>query len=815
MVLFCLLFFICAIAEETTLDSLVDPRDGQAYGVITIGDQTLMAENLNYGIEDSWCYGDNTANCDQYGRLYTWESALMACPEGWRLPTDEDWESFSAQLAKIYKSKKNQYGYRGLAKALKSNSGWRLNYNGNDRFSFTALPAGTRYSSGKFLNQGRYTSWWSATEEAGIFAWERYIDFNDNTFFRNASRKLTGNSVRCFKGEPTGDHPTLRLRLISEIPDGTLKDNRDGQVYKTISLGEQTIMNENLNFNMDEARCGRNDRTQCGYTWWAATVSCPEGWHLPTDGEWEELDAFVTQNELFKYLKLHTSAWWSNSESDDRKAWIKTYKIGEDSMGTKSYLKSHIAKVRCLKDTEEYKIRMNKIQKMHDTMIAQKNQTIRKGVLKDPRDGQEYKTISIGDQTLMAENLNYTSDQTPSLCYENISGFCKEYGRLYTWESSLLACPDGWHLPTKSEWKKVFATVAEASDSLRYNDEYFGVAKQLKSKTGWYFNLNGHDSFGFAAKPAGRVRRGYRGFKREDERKQWKGGFQGLGKMTRWWSASKTITNPGRDWLEKKEELAWVPVIQYDYSLSDDLINLEGGSSVRCFLGAPDSYHPTSIKIFESKAREERQKRHRKWQKESERAKLREEKARKEHLEALGVVKDSLKDQRDGQVYKTVIVGDQTLMVENLNYELDHSFCYKENPDDCKKDGRLYTWGAAMNACPSGWYLPSTLDWVELNNTISKKNIFKEKWLAGHEKGQGDNLSPIKLIPGIRSDNFFIWGVFRLPRGALWSSSEDTPQRAMKLYRSRESTGNGPAKDSLVFIGESKDHAFPVRCWKD
>lgn len=150
------------------------------------------------------------------------------------------------------------------------------------------------------------------------------------------------------------------------------------------------------------------------------------------------------------------------------------------------------------------------------------------GTLKDSRDGKTYKTISIGNQVWMAENLNYAYlAPTPQL---DSSSFCREdlcetYGRFYIWsaamDSSALfsqngkgcgdehvcspvfpvrgVCPEGWHLPRIEEFEVLFTAVG--GDSIAGN--------MLKSTSGWndfeIENGNGSDAFGFSALPAGYI----------------------------------------------------------------------------------------------------------------------------------------------------------------------------------------------------------------------------------------------------------------------------------------------------------------------
>jgi uncharacterized protein (TIGR02145 family) len=134
--------------------------------------------------------------------------------------------------------------------------------------------------------------------------------------------------------------------------------------------------------------------------------------------------------------------------------------------------------------------------------------------------GQTYKTVVIGTQTWMAENLNYNPGAGNSACYNNQTSNCVTYGRLYDWStamgfpsscnSSLLSncssqiqsphrgiCPAGWHIPSQDEWNTLSNYVQNNSRCA------FCDASELKATSGWYENGNGTDGYGFSALPGG------------------------------------------------------------------------------------------------------------------------------------------------------------------------------------------------------------------------------------------------------------------------------------------------------------------------
>lgn len=143
-------------------------------------------------------------------------------------------------------------------------------------------------------------------------------------------------------------------------------------------------------------------------------------------------------------------------------------------------------------------------------------------------EGQDYTTVLIGTQCWMAENLNVgiridgTNNQTDNsqiekFCYDDNEGNCDEYGGLYQWDEMMEyattqgaqgICPSGWYIPTDDEWKILEGTVDSQYgvgdpewDGTAYRG--FDAGKNLKSLSGWVYNGNGTDIYGFTALPSG------------------------------------------------------------------------------------------------------------------------------------------------------------------------------------------------------------------------------------------------------------------------------------------------------------------------
>lgn len=200
------IFVILSFSQSAEKESgaFNDPRDGNVYKWVKIGNQVWMAENLRFKTESgSWCWENKEENCEERGRLYDWAAAVKAVPLGWHLPSDEEWKKMEITLG-LTREQADQEGFRVdkdglLAGKIKLEGEWPDKHDGKsivitNETGFSAVKTGL-YSNGEFSHDG-YTGWWTSDGNE-TSAWIRHIGFFDNTIGRILNRKEFAFPVRC------------------------------------------------------------------------------------------------------------------------------------------------------------------------------------------------------------------------------------------------------------------------------------------------------------------------------------------------------------------------------------------------------------------------------------------------------------------------------------------------------------------------------------------------------------------------------------------------------------------------------------------
>jgi uncharacterized protein (TIGR02145 family) len=335
----------------------VTDEDGQTYEAVVIGSQTWIAKNFNRNVGGSKCYNDSDINCTIYGRLYDWATVMGGaagsdkypsevqgiCPAGFHIPSDVEWTVLTE--------------YVGDYKKLRTTSGWDARYensnyviyNGTDDYGFSALPAGRRYYDSRFTNVGYNGYWWSATEK-GTNSTSALIrnGAEDKNIGLDGDRKSNMYSLRCVKDFQPSNKPSYIPVSCPNIPAGSFCDDRNGKTYRSVTIGNQIWMAENLNYKAESSLCyGETTSTEeesqanCAlygrlYTWIAAMAIepacdnsycishltsphqgvCPGGWHLPTVEEANELIETAGGASTAGQILKATSGWSSGNGID-------------------------------------------------------------------------------------------------------------------------------------------------------------------------------------------------------------------------------------------------------------------------------------------------------------------------------------------------------------------------------------------------------------------------------------------------------------------------------------------------------------------
>jgi uncharacterized protein (TIGR02145 family) len=362
--------------------------DGNTYDYVKIGTQIWMAENLRTtkfndgdaiplvtGITEwsntymtpaySWYANDSVSYAQTYGALYNQETIIAGglCPAGWHIPTDYEWKKLEMAVG-MSQTEADAYGkFRGTNEGSKlagNDDLWNKDTLKNDAefgsSGFNALPGGARGEDGSFGTIGSRGHWWTATEISKNWLYFRGIGEGDNVpdtrgIYRGDIPRAFGFSVRCVRDD--------KESVVIDY---------DGNIYSTVTIGTQTWMAENLKTTHYADGTALTDGKGVGelsaddtkkywfvhgdmmenkayygllYTWRAAMNGaasssanpsriqgvCPDGWHLPSQAEWIELENYLiangynfdgstTDNKIAKALATGCTGWTSSAFLD-------------------------------------------------------------------------------------------------------------------------------------------------------------------------------------------------------------------------------------------------------------------------------------------------------------------------------------------------------------------------------------------------------------------------------------------------------------------------------------------------------------------
>lgn len=402
------------------------------------------------------------------------------------------------------------------------------------------------------------------------------------------------------------------------------------------------------------------------------------------------------------------------------------------------------------------------------------NSNVQYGELKDARDGHVYKTVTVGRQVWMAEDLafEYVVNDEP---FENYCGTdsCKILGRYYTWAAAMDSagifgttgkgcgmdtkcspaypargiCPEGWHVPTNQEYNSM----------ILYAGGSYEAALKIKSQVGWKDSLNS-DIYGLSFLPGGRS--------------------TAIGNIK---DISGTFSWTSTEYDEKFA--AWFILSSRSagivYNHTKNMAN-----AVRCIKDTlvEDSFYDT-ITIAQPCRTEQED----------------------------NCTYGEFTDPRDNQVYKTIKIGNQVWFAENLKYETSISRCYA---NDCDLYGRYYLWRDIANnggdLCPAGSHMPSKEEWETLFWAVSGANasgaaLKSSTWRKRKEVDHfGFSALPAREFYGSS------WGNSNTDYAEFWSSTKgENGVYSLSLFDDSD----------VCYLDEFKnytsDYMYAIRCIVD
>lgn len=762
--------------------TFTDERDGRKYKYVTIGNQTWMAENLNFKTENgsSCAAGEKDKDCNTFGRIYSWAGLLDSenslctamekceypfqgvCPNGWHIPDIVEWDTLAVAMG----GKSESYGesryYDNIASRLLAKENCEKKYCGTDEYHFSvitqkdSLTGTTDFATSRNFNYENI--YYHAGYTRGV-----YVSLSSSKLYVYGIDRRNGSfAIRCVKSE--------------NIPDlknpATIKSNHKGC--------EDAVWSPKVKPCSDKKtdNCEREDGgIKIGTQIWKhgpkesvavyRAASCEQGWHVPDSLEWEILFDNIG-GKCFAGMMMKSASGWNegnglNAYGFDLKptgyygVWVDTEKrsasidyreLTEPKTFTGYFVRkgesndyrnifgfgptSSVSYKSIYHETGNLLCVKGYVQEFRDTALTVNpylNPDFKYGEYTDPRDNQVYKTTVILNQKWMAENLNYETENSQS-------DHARFHGLFYNFEEARTACPAGWHLPSKTDFDTLLYLAAPN------NHSYTLVSKR---------DRNANDSLGFSM------------------------------------AFVENNTSTGNSYAEfwssdAASDTTSYALYSYHYGVSDTIRFLQARQSrylsVRCL-------NDTSV--------------------------------------AYGYSGDygTLTDERDGNTYKTQEINGTTWMAENLRFNSKTSTCTSLR-DACRTIGRHYPApfvpDSSETLCPENWHVSTTADWDSLLAFVQKNGKDLMSIFGWHARAHGTDKYGFNVLPNTCLEKKYGYLDIYESNGVACLGAVDATNNASRYYLTVTSRDGMKRNFNFQRIDEDiekKYFRYGIRCVKD